>query len=287
MHIKRYFFVSLFVILSAGMFAQYTQPSLVIYHSNGLTDIFPCEQIDSITYSYYDTENRLCDEVVTLQLHESDTLVRTLIHEIDSMKVLSLSSYCPDSYHPHAIDLGLPGGAKWACCNVGATVPEGFGGYYAWGEVEEKDVYMDYHYIYGRYDESENEFYCQDIGSNISKTEYDVAYVKWGEPWCMPTRYDYLDLIYNTECQYTNFNGVDGWIFTGSNGNSVFMPSAGYKSGVFHNSGVQNWTSSAYVLNDYHKYAYFITIILLGDNSLCNTIYNDKYVGRTVRAVTK
>ena len=53
------------------------------------------------------------------------------------MKVLT----CPDDHHPHAIDLGLPSGTKWACCNIGATSPEGYGGYYAWGETSEKDDY--------------------------------------------------------------------------------------------------------------------------------------------------
>lgn len=48
---------------------------------------------------------------------------------------------CPDDNHPHMIDLGLPSGTKWACCNVGATKPEEYGGYYTWGETEEKSVY--------------------------------------------------------------------------------------------------------------------------------------------------
>ncbi len=48
---------------------------------------------------------------------------------------------CPDNNHPHMIDLGLPSGTKWACCNVGATTPEAYGGYYAWGETEEKDYF--------------------------------------------------------------------------------------------------------------------------------------------------
>ena len=50
-------------------------------------------------------------------------------------------SSCPDNHHPHMIDLGLPSGTKWACCNVGASRPEEYGGYYAWGETEEKDYY--------------------------------------------------------------------------------------------------------------------------------------------------
>ena len=45
---------------------------------------------------------------------------------------------CPDNNHPHAIDLGLPSRTKWACCNVGANTPEGYGDYFAWGETEKK-----------------------------------------------------------------------------------------------------------------------------------------------------
>ena len=48
---------------------------------------------------------------------------------------------CPDANHPHMIDLGLPSGTKWACCNVGASTPEGYGNYYAWGETQPKSVY--------------------------------------------------------------------------------------------------------------------------------------------------
>ena len=42
---------------------------------------------------------------------------------------------CPDSNHPHWIDLGLPNGTKWRCCNEGASTPEGYGGYYEFGQV--------------------------------------------------------------------------------------------------------------------------------------------------------
>ena len=56
---------------------------------------------------------------------------------------------CPDNHHPHLINLGLPSGTLWACCNVGATTPEGSGGYYAWGETEEKSEGYDWkNYIY-------------------------------------------------------------------------------------------------------------------------------------------
>lgn len=81
---------------------------------------------------------------------------------------------CHDVNHPHAIDLGLPYGAKWACCNVGANTPEGYGGYYALGETEEKEIYNWSNYIHcdGNYNT------CHNIGNDIAGTQYDVAHEK-------------------------------------------------------------------------------------------------------------
>ena len=64
------------------------------------------------------------------------------------MVFTTFAQICPDDRHPHAIDLGLPSGTKWACCNVGADNPEGYGGYYAWGETEEKEAYNEVSYQY-------------------------------------------------------------------------------------------------------------------------------------------
>ncbi|MBR2192647.1 MAG: hypothetical protein IJ910_04970 [Bacteroidaceae bacterium] len=60
---------------------------------------------------------------------------------IDVTVTGDLTTYpdCPDDHHPHLIDLGLPSGTRWACCNVGADAPESYGGFYAWGETTEKD----------------------------------------------------------------------------------------------------------------------------------------------------
>ena len=76
-----------------------------------------------------------------------------------------------------AVDLGLPSGTKWASCNLGATKPEECGGYYAWGETDEKDVYTEDTYKY-----YQNGSYVS-LGSDISGTEYDVAHLKWGGNW--------------------------------------------------------------------------------------------------------
>ena len=132
------------------------------------------------------------------------------------------NTFCPDGNHPHAIDLGLPSGTKWACSNVGATKPEEYGGYYAWGETEEKDVYsVDLYEYYqnGRY---------VNLGSDISGTDYDVAHVKWGGKWCMPTLDDIKELLDNCMSDWTMVSGVHGRKFTSKiNGNSIFVPAAG------------------------------------------------------------
>ena len=121
-----------------------------------------------------------------------------------------------------AIDLGLPSGTKWASCNVGATKPEEYGGYYAWGETEAKEVYNESTYKYyqnGKY---------VNIGSDISGTKYDVAHVKWGGNWCMPTLDDIDELLDNCTDEWTTLNGVNGTKFTSIiNGNSIFLPAAG------------------------------------------------------------
>ncbi len=134
---------------------------------------------------------------------------------------------CPDDKHPHAIDLGLPSGTKWACCNVDTSHPEkqsptNYGGYYAWGETEEKSYYYwdtyPYHtpngYIY--------------IGDDIAGTKYDVAHVKWGGSWRMPSHDQQMELLDNCSWTWTTRNGVHGILVTHSNFNTIFLPAAGY-----------------------------------------------------------
>ncbi len=129
---------------------------------------------------------------------------------------------------PQAVDLGLPSGTKWASFNVGATKPEEYGGYYAWGETEEKEVYDESTYKYYKNGKYVN------IGSDISGTEYDVAHVKWGGNWCMPTLEDIKELNDNCTREWTTLNGVNGKKFISkNNGNSIFLPAAGaYWSGA-------------------------------------------------------
>lgn len=131
---------------------------------------------------------------------------------------------CPDENHPHAIDLGLPSGTKWACCNIGATTPEEYGGYYAWGETAEKKVYSWDTYLLrdGLY---------STIGPNIEGTQFDVAFVRWGGFWRMPSYDQISELVAwcRQNHQWKQQDGVTGMLMTGPNGGLLFLPAAGRK----------------------------------------------------------
>ena len=120
------------------------------------------------------------------------------------------------------VDLGLPSGLKWATCNVGASSPEDYGNYYAWGETSTKTTYTeDNCTTYGKR--------MSDISGNA---QYDVARKKWGSTWRMPTKAEQQELLDNCTWEWTTQNGVNGYKVTGPNGNSIFLPAAGYRYGT-------------------------------------------------------
>lgn len=128
---------------------------------------------------------------------------------------------CPDDNHPHMIDLGLPSGTLWSCCNVGADKPEDNGGYYAWGETWLKDVYDQSAYKYYG-----NNVY-NDIGDDISGTEYDVAFKQWGDSWRMPTEEQCKELIDNCNINLCIQNNSYCFELTGINNGVIIIPTAG------------------------------------------------------------
>lgn len=136
----------------------------------------------------------------------------------------SQSSLCPDENHPHMIDLGLPNGTKWACCNVGAPAPEQYGGFYAWGETEVKSVYDDEHYSHG---ELSNQV-PKRMG-NIAGSKYDAASEKQRTSWQMPSSEQWQELIDYCDWKWTTYQGHHGCKFTGPNGNIIFIPACGEK----------------------------------------------------------
>ena len=147
----------------------------------------------------------------------------------------SLSSCTPeqeeDDSH-EAVDLGLS--VKWASCNVGANSPEDYGGYYRWGEIKEYNINSgEYKYFQPIELGDGTSYYSPEcwhnIVSNISGTSYDVAHVKWGRGWRMPTKDEVNELCEICSWQWTTINGINGYKVTGPNGNFIFLPAAGFK----------------------------------------------------------
>ena len=129
------------------------------------------------------------------------------------------------------VDLGLS--VEWATCNIGAETPEGYGDYYAWGEVTPKKVTTGA--IKDDYSFYENDWkdwvIYKYIGEDISGTRYDAATANWGSEWRMPTRAEIEELMNSCDVLFTERNGVKGHLFTGPNGNTIFLPAAGHKAG--------------------------------------------------------
>lgn len=162
---------------------------------------------------------------------------KTYYGEVKTFKV-DKHPFCPDSNHPHIIDLGLPSGTKWACCNVGASFPDDYSSFFAWGETSTKGEYTPENYKYGWQTEDDKGTtafgvtkYCYTDGLTELLPEDDVATVKWGSDWRMPTIEQLQELINDeyTTMEKITMNGRNGWKATSkSNGNCLFLPAHGY-----------------------------------------------------------
>ncbi len=220
----------------------------------------------NIEIYYSINENGRCPEAFTkkydapLEINEGDVVYCYAISEERYITYTNIYKRFP-AIQPQtqyeAVDLGLS--VKWATCNVGATKPEEYGGYYAWGETEEKDNYSwgTYKWCKGSYDTMTK--YCTDssYGTVDNKTTLapgdDVAHVKWGGNWRMPTRAEQDELREKCKWEWTTVNGVSGYKVTSKkNGNSIFLPAAGSRYGTevyYRGSYGYFWSSSLYSSN--------------------------------------
>ncbi len=191
----------------------------------------------------------------------------------------------PSNDH-EAVDLGLS--VKWATMNVGANAPEEYGDYFAWGETEPKKDYSWETYQWCNGSEDTMTKYCtsSDYGTVDNKTvldlEDDAAHANWGGTWRMPTLDEIKELWYYCSWVWTTLNGVYGRKVTGPNGNSIFLPAAGFRSAsslVSAGSDGYYWSSSLRTDDPlYGWYLYF--------NSSNFRMYNNyRCYGRSVRAV--
>ena len=194
----------------------------------------------------------------------------------------------------------MPSGTKWAACNVGANSPEEYGSFYAWGETEEKDDYSWENYKWCKGSDRTITKYCTNsiYGTVDKKTilepEDDVAYVKWGSSWRMPTNEDFYELRSNCTFEWCVFTGVDCYKITSKiNGESIYMPVAGYLNGTdLENAGIGGafWSSSLRINTEQCAWGYTCE-----KDTILHTSVNwgeywggyERRTGRSVRPVCK
>ena len=230
---------------------------------------------------------------VIVEIYDGETLVGQIpFPESHAAQVVrnTIKSFQPVEVLTHEyVDLGLPSGLLWATCNVGANAPEEYGDYFAWGETQPKDYYDWSTYQYGN-DWNQLTKYCNysswgynGFTDNLTTLlpEDDAATVNWGNGWRMPTKEECEELYNNTTVTWTTQNGVNGRLFTASNGNSLFLPAASAITYDLHygvGDGGSYWSSS---LSSYPQSAW--SIYFECDFDQVSTYYRE--FGSTVRPV--
>ena len=170
------------------------------------------------------------------------------------------------------VDLGLS--VKWAICNVGADFPRDYGDYFAWGETEPRDNYLE-----------ANAYTCgvemDDIAGN---SKYDAAKANWGGSWRLPTSDEMQELVDSCTWEWMTMIDVNGYLVTGSNGNSIFLPAAGLLYTMALNGDGSDgcyWSSTPYGSSTYRAYS------LMFDYVNCLVHSFERYYGGSVRPVTE
>ena len=185
------------------------------------------------------------------------------------------------------VDLGLS--VKWATMNVGANAPEEYGDYFAWGETNSKTDYSWENYKWCNGSETTMTKYCtdSDYGTVDNRTTLelsdDAARANWGGTWRIPTRDEFTELRTKCTWEWTSLNGVNGRKVTGPNGNSIFLPAAGYRDdSSLDNAGSSGsyWSSS--LSTDDPLYGWYLYFLRSSD---FNMDYHSRFDGRSVRAV--
>ena len=190
----------------------------------------------------------------------------------------------------NAVDLGLPSGTLWADRNVGADAPEAYGDYFAWGETTPKSYYYWDSYKWCNGSDDTQTKYCTSsyYGTVDNKTtldlEDDAAYVNMGAEWRMPTTTEQQELLNNCTWTWTTQNGVKGYKVTGKNGNSIFLPAAGFRyDSDLGAAGSHGYYCSSSLSESYPSRAYE-----LGFRSDDYYWYDGvRYYGQSVRAVVR
>ena len=205
---------------------------------------------------------------------------------------------------PEYVDLGLPSGTLWATCNIGADSPSDYGLYFAWGETtgytqDTSDGHIfnwtSYKYAIDDYKTLTKYNYDSSYGYNgftdtltELEPEDDAAYVNWGSEWRMPS-YDQIRELYNSSYTTTHWTGRGLEITSKSNGKSLFLPAAGYRSesslkGMGTYGNYWSRTFPTRVSPNTAPYLYFESVVI-GSVDIYMYYYYGRCCGRSVRPV--
>ncbi len=170
------------------------------------------------------------------------------------------------------VDLGLS--VKWATCNVGASSPSDYGDYFAWGETSTKSEYT----------EANSKTYGKSMGSIAGNSQYDAARANWGSTWRLPTANEIDELLDKCTWTWTSQGGHNGYKVKGPNGNSIFLPAAGWRYGTsLHYAGEYGRYWSATPDEDLTDRA---CLLYFYGGGHCR-YWLSRYIGQSVRPVSE
>ncbi|MBE6331610.1 MAG: fimbrillin family protein [Bacteroidales bacterium] len=222
---------------------------------------------------------------INVEVSGSDVPITIKIDGVDSW---------PIKFNPNGheyVDLGLPSGLLWATCNVGASNPEEFGDYFAWGETSGynsgKTSFSWTNYTLCEGTATTMTKYCKHSSYGIvdNKTELiiedDAASAHWGGTWRMPTCAEQEELLNNCTTTWTTVNGVNGYLLTSKNNEeTLFLPEAGHRQDTSLATDYSSYWSSS--LTNYSNEAF---ILYFQSNTIRASIEQSRSYGFSIRAV--
>ena len=238
----------------------------------------------------------LSDLVVAVQglnYTEALTLLKQAVEDLAAM----MQPVVPMINGHEYVDLDLPSGLKWATRNIGATMPEGYGDFFAWCETAPK-ADDDYSWstlqyckdntgdTFSKYVLSDQTRYWGGEGSTpdnktVLEAVDDAATANWGAPWRMPSGMEFKELLDYCNTVWTTQNGVNGYLFTSKkNGATLFLPAAGGRVTSSDGSYGLYWSSSLHWYSSYDAWALRFYFFKVGIERY------SRFYGLSVRPVT-
>jgi hypothetical protein len=268
-----------------------------VFCTSAIAQVLPGDVDDSGMIDIHDVtvliDYLLIQDASEVNLDNADVNGDEIINISDVVELIDmiLLAEIPSGNEHEYVDLGLSSGTLWATCNIGANKPEEFGDYFAWGETTPKAEYNWSTYKWCNGTSTTLTKYCEDSSCGVVDNKFeldledDAAYVNWGPSWCMPTVTQIKELC-ACHCDWIQINGVSGYLFTGNNGNTLFLPAAGYysNSSLSHPGDYGRYWSSTLALISPRAIQIYFKLISGGDALYIGETFF-RYYGCSVRPV--